>query len=159
SGKVTPFTTSQIELDPKSAYNDLTALQQPDPNAGFDTNFYRVTAPGALMGGLTVHIKTSDPAQSYGVQTIAVWKRITSGNSFSYTLLNSLDLDLDSNPSIHEATLSVTGDTPAPGDQYYISTNYWRPAYTSVNGIGLLLGPSFPVFQSADPDFVVTGID
>ncbi|MFI5377950.1 MAG: CARDB domain-containing protein [Tepidisphaerales bacterium] len=155
SGTVPAYDASKIVLDPNTGSDNTSPLQTPDPGATsaispFFTTFYEVDAPGGVQSDLSVQVQdyVPGPEQEFGQDTVAIWKKTSTG----FVRVGGTGLiQFDFNP--HTSTITIhSGDTPLPGDQYYIGVNRDR------NPQDQLVGPGFAVPQSGNPDLVVDPI-
>ena len=143
------YDAKHITLDPNSAVNDTDPLRTIDSGSSyFETSFYQVDVPGGVQSDLAAAVNgTANTLGAQGIVTI--WKR--SGTSFVQVgSQDLLDYRNSSNPK--SRAVSHSGDSPTPGDQYFIGIHRDRLAGE------LLVGPSFTIPQSGDPDLLVDPI-
>lgn len=156
SFSVTAFNAQKITLDPNSAENDTAPLRTVDDNPYFGTDFYEVDAPGGVQSDLAVDLSGLylPPTAIDGQGIITIFKK--SGSSFVqvgdtgmidyYSYFGHAGQNPVTAKTIH------SGDTPAPGDQYFIGFDRDRL------GQNALIGPMFTIPQSGNPDLVVDPI-
>ena len=156
SFSVPGYDTQQIILDPNSAEDDTAPLRTVDDNPYFGTDFYEVDAPGGVQSDLAVDLNGLylPPTAIDGQGIITIFKK--SGSSFVqvggtgmidyYSYFGHAGQNPVTTVTIH------SGDTPAPGDQYFIGFNRDRL------GQNALIGPMFTIPQSGNPDLVVDPI-
>lgn len=150
------YDATQITLDPSTGQNDVDNLQTLEPGYVatfaseadyFGTSFYEVTAPGGVQGPLSLDVHNL--VNNTGMFDIGVFKRTATG----YVKVGSTVLNLNASPAPTSVSLQTT-DTPAPGDQYFISVNHDLAGSTGNSQISL--GPSFMIPQPGAPDLVPT---
>lgn len=153
---VPAYDAKKITLDPNSAVNDTAPLRTVNDNPFFGTDFYEVDVPGGVQSDLSVDLSGLYPPPVTfidGQGLITIFKK--SGSS--YTQLGGTGL-IDYYTNFGHGGQPVTtvtihsGDTPVPGDQYFIGFNRDRL------GQDALIGPMFSIPQSGNPDLVAQPI-